>query len=179
MFEKIIIIIKNYLINKFKIMDKNEAKKQLDKLQSDFEKYSRDVTDQMKKLSAIIESPNAGIKIPEDINDYKDILKIWGTEASDDEVSIKGFDAAENNCVSNIIKKIRTVKVYNGGKALKLSDERWYSWYNVSSGFVFNASCYGDANANTASASRLALNSKKNAIDFTNKFQYIDEGIIK
>lgn len=174
MFKKV----KNHIINKFKIMDKIKAKEQLDKLKSDFDKYSKDVNEQMKILSKIIESPFGDIKIPEGINDYNDILKAWNVQASDDEVNIKGFDHDENEVVKNVIRKIRACKVYNGGNIAKRGDTRWYTWYNVSSGFAFYDTAYGVTYAGTASASRLCFLEQVNANDFAKKFQYIDEAII-
>ena len=111
-------------------------------------------------------------------NNYNDVLKISGTTEADDEVKIKGFNDAENKMVKAIIKKMRICKVYNGGVLPKRGEQRWYSWYNVSSGFVFDNTYYVDSNANTGSASRLSFLESKYANDFVKKFKDVDEAII-
>ncbi len=117
-------------------------------------------------------------KITDRIQKYEDILAISGTKESDDEVSIKGFNSSENELVKNLIKKIRVCKVYNEGWLPKRGDQRWYNWYNVSSGFVFFTAGYVAAGAFTSSASRLCLKSRALSEDFDKKFAYIDKAII-
>jgi hypothetical protein len=115
-------------------------------------------------------------KITDRVKDYNDILSICGVNANDDEVSIKGFEKEENELVKNLIKKIRTCKVYREGWFPKRGDRRYYNWYNVSSGFVFHDTYYADTLA--SSASRLSFETDEKAKDFHKKFGYIDQAII-
>lgn len=116
--------------------------------------------------------------ITERINGYNDILEMSNVVAADDEVRIRGFNTDENNVVKALIKKMRTVKIYNNGILPKRGDRRWYPYYNVSSGFVFlSAGCDGSI-AHTSSASRLCLLNEKHAIDYGNKFKDIECDII-
>ncbi len=130
---------------------------------------------EQKELRKIIEQP---IEIVDRIQNYNDIMSMSGTSESDDKVNIKGFDESENKVISALIKKMRICKVYNEGERIKRNEKRWYSWYNVSSGFAFGNSGCHYSGASAGSASRLCLKNEKLLEDFTKKFQYIDEQII-
>ena len=132
----------------------------------------------IRKKIADEKKSNAPKSIIDKINDYNDILKISGVKESDDEVSVKGFDAAENEFVKNIIKKMRICKVYNEGKRLTKTDRRYYNWYDLSSGFVFDDAYCADSLANTASASRLCVDSSEKSKDILKKFPEVEQGII-
>jgi hypothetical protein len=117
-------------------------------------------------------------KIKDRIRDYNDILEISKVAAEADDVKVIGFDDAENNVVKAFIQKMRTTKVYREGKLPKRGDKRYYTYYNVSSGFVFDFATCGDAIADTASASRLCLLSDEDARDYDKKFRHIEEALI-
>ena len=117
-------------------------------------------------------------KITDRIKGYLDVLDIWNVSASDDDVKVKGFNEEENKLIKNLIKKIRTVKVYNEGKVPKRGDRRYYPYYDVSSGFVFYSSSYGVSLASTSSASRLAFINEELTRDYAKKFSDIEENII-
>ncbi len=145
-------------------MDKEEAKKQLTKLEAE-----------VAKLRNIIDSPQ---KITDRVKDYGDILKIAGVRESDDEVEIKGFNSSENKVVKSLVKKMRIAKVYNEGWLPRHNEQRWYPYYNVSSGFVFHNTACGGTNANTSSASRLCFRTDELTRDYARKFKDVDEDFI-
>ncbi len=80
--------------------------------------------------------------------------------------------------VNLFVKKLRIAKVYREGAVLKMSDARHYPWYDVSSGFVFRSAGYGDANAITTSASRLAFKNREHVLDMVKKFRDVEKGFI-
>ena len=124
-------------------MDKAAALKRLDALDKE-----------AMELRKIIEEPKS---ITDRVGNYDDVLDILHLTKSADDVKVTGFDDAENLVIRNVIKKMRIVKVYNEGWLPKRGERRYYAWYNVSSGFVFDYTDYGDTNAGTTSASRLCL----------------------
>ena len=145
-------------------MDKSAAIKRLDAIEQE-----------AKELRKIIEEPKS---IIDAVQDYNDIMRMSGTVEVDDEVKVKGFDEEENEVLKFVIKKMRICKIYREGRIIKLGEERWYAWYDVSSGFVFCNTFYDDSTADTSSASRFALPNKEKLRDFVKKFKYIDEKII-
>ncbi|MEK7070327.1 MAG: hypothetical protein AAB966_00815 [Patescibacteria group bacterium] len=118
-------------------------------------------------------------KITDRVRDYRDILNISGVKATDDEIKVVGFDDEENAVVSNLIRKMRTVKVYNEGYKFKRGDKRHYPYYNVSSGFVFSCTTYVSTHAGTTSAPRLAFKDDTLCRDYAKKFEHIEKGIIE
>lgn len=118
-------------------------------------------------------------KITDRVSGYQDILNISGVRASDDDVRIVGFTPEENNVLKNVIKKMRIVKVYNGGHVFKRGERRYYPYYDVSSGFVFCNTNFFDSFANTASAPRLAFKDDILCRDYAKKFNDVEQGIIE
>ena len=145
-------------------MDKAAALKRLDALDKE-----------AMELRKIIEEPKS---ITDRVGNYDDVLDILHLTKSADDVKVTGFDDAENLVIRNVIKKMRIVKVYNEGWLPKRGERRYYAWYNVSSGFVFDYTNYGDMRANATSASRLCLKNEALTMDFVKKFQDVDQGII-
>ena len=135
--------------------------------------------DAMELRKIIEDSDNTeSINITDRVNNYDDILEISGVVSSDDEVKVKGFDEAENKVVKAFIKKMRTVKVYNQGWFPKKGDRRWYPWFDVSSGFVFDSAGYDVTYASSGSASRLCLKDEKLTLDYVKKFIDIERDLI-
>ena len=133
---------------------------------------------EIRKQIKARDAANKPKSITDKINGYNDILTILGADESKDNISIDLFTEAETKVVKAIIKKMRICKVYNQGVLPKRGGQRWYSWYNVSSGFVFHYSYYDDTHAFTGSASRLSFLNEKLLKDATKKFQDVDEAII-
>lgn len=151
--------------------------KNTDELQKEIEQTIKKLQEFQEKLSSG-NIKDTSIPITDRIKDYNDILELSGVVESDDDVKVKGFNDSENNVVKACIKKIRIAKVYNEGWVPKRGERRWYPWYDVSSGFGFDCSCYVDANANAGSASRLCLKNESLMKDYVNKFKDIDEDFI-
>jgi hypothetical protein len=119
-------------------------------------------------------------KITDKAKDYPSVCNILGVDPSDRaiKIEVEGFNVDELMVVRNFIKKMRVCKVLNEGWLPKRGDRRWYSWYDVSSGFVFGNTSCADTTANTTSASRLCLKNEPLAMFFSTNFKDIDEGII-
>ena len=112
------------------------------------------------------------------VSGMKDVMKILGASEAKDVIKIDKFDAAENEFIKNIIKKVRICKVYNEGKRLTKNDYRYYNWYDISSGFVFHDSLYVASIAAAASASRLCVDSSEKSKDIFKKFPEVENAII-
>lgn len=112
------------------------------------------------------------------INDYGDILKTLKLDTSADDIKIIGFDDEENEFIKAVIQKTRIAKVYRGEHVFKVGEQRWYGWYDLSSGFALNDAGYDSTGAITCSASRLCFLNRKHAEDYDKKFKHIEEKII-
>ena len=128
--------------------------------------------DAMKKL---LSNPE---KITDRVKNYQDILAISGVFESADNIKVAGFDDAENKVVQSLVKKMRIAKVYNEGWLPVRGENRWYPWYDVSSGFVFDRTDYDYTRATSGSAARLCFKSDELARDFAKKFIQIDADFI-
>jgi len=117
-------------------------------------------------------------KARDTITGYGDILNAWGVNESADNVKVEGFDDAENNVVKAFIQKMRTSKIYRAGKLPKVGDKRWYPWWRVSSGFVFDDADCADTGAYASSASRLSFLEEADVIDYAMKFKDIEQALI-
>ncbi len=117
---------------------------------------------------------------PMSVTSYPSVCEILKVSSNDNsiKVEVEGFSDEETAVVNALIKKMRICKVLNSGHRFKRGDDRWYSWYNVSSGFVFNDTGYADSGAGTGSASRLCFLDAKIANHFVKHFKDIDESII-
>ena len=100
------------------------------------------------------------------VKTMKDVLKIAKPEAEELKLieysgKSKRMLFAKHMAILSLISE-----VLNEGHIFTMttSEERWYPYYNVSSGFVFSASCYGNTSARTSSAARLCLKSEELAI---------------
>jgi hypothetical protein len=88
-------------------------------------------------------------------------------------------DYCEDRCVSPdaiAYKKLRLIiKVINEGwkpNWKNSSEQKWFPWFRLSSGFGFDVSVYGYANADASSGSRLCLSTKEKS-DYVGK-QFIN-----
>ena len=144
------------------------------KSKSSFEKQESDLR---KKIEAE-KNKNKPKSIMERINGMTDVMKILGASKSKDVIKIDKFDKEEHLFLENIVAKMRISKAYREGKILTKNDRRYYNWYDVSSGFVFNYSDCDASYANTASASRLCVDTPKKSQDIFKKFPDVEKGII-
>ncbi len=117
---------------------------------------------------------------PLEITSYPMVCDILGVSSSDKSIRIEadGFSPEEINVLRNIAMKLRICKVLNGGYRFKRGDKRWYSWYDVSLGFVFSITYDGGTSAYTSSASSLCFLNAQIANHFVKHFKHIDEAII-
>lgn len=128
------------------------------------------------QLTQIVQQRKANINY-QDIKSYSSACKVLEVNEAI-KIEVEGFDEQETNVVKAIIKKMRVCKVLNKGHRFKRGDNRWYSWYNISSGFVFGSAAYDSSGAGTCSASRLCFLDEKVAKHFSDHFKGIDEEII-
>ena len=117
-------------------------------------------------------------KITDRIKNYQDVLDVSGTCESDDEAKIKGFDEAENKVLKAVIRKMRITKVYREGWFPKRGERRYYPYFDVSSGFVFNCTTYVVTFADSTSASHLCLPSDETTRDYASKFIDVERDLI-
>lgn len=117
---------------------------------------------------------------PLSITSYPAACDVLNVSSGDESIRIEvdGFSAEEINVLRNVAMKMRVCKVLNGGYRFKRGDKRWYSWYDVSSGFVFDSTRDDDTFASTGSASRLCFLDAPRANHFVKHFKHIDEAII-
>jgi len=151
-----------------------ESIKELQEKLSESEKQATELRKQIED----IKEANKPKPITDQISDYSDILRILEADESKDIIKIDKFDEDETKVVLEIIKKMRIVKVYNEGWLPKRGERRHYAYYDVSSGFVFDYTFFGDSCADTTSASRLCLKNEALTRDFVKKFKDVDERII-
>ncbi len=151
-------------------------KKQIDELKKELAKQEKLVMATREKI-AKIEKANKPAD-PLDITSYPMVCKSLKIQNKVDIVSLSGLSSDDVEVVNAIIKKMRICKVLNSGHRFKRGDNRWYSWYNVSSGFVFDLTLCDHSTAGTSSASRLCFLDAKTANHFVKHFKDIDESII-
>jgi hypothetical protein len=130
-------------------------------------------TEKIKKLNIELAlAENTVLKIREEIernkpkpiielvNNFSDACKI--KNVSEDSIYLQTETKDEI-----AYKKIKfTISVLNEGWVPKMDglEYRYYPYFSISSGFVFLNASFADANANTASASRLCLKNRELAI---------------
>ena len=126
--------------------------------------------EELKKRLSVIESEAQSIrKIIEDNDNPKNIMDVIKTfqDACDSPHVTKeelAFLSVQDSLCPHIVAlcKITVIsKALNEGKILTLKDDRYYPYFDVSSGFVFRFTYYGDSFAHTSSASRLCFKTEK------------------
>ncbi len=128
------------------------AKQQEEKVKLIREKIQKKAeANKPKSIMDIVKTFESVLKIAKPTKEELAIIKYSGKS--------KRLAVARDFMILSII-----AEVLNEGKLPKLKGERYYPYFDVSSGFVFNSTIYADAYANTGSASRLALISRPLAI---------------
>lgn len=118
----------------------------------------------------------------EEFNTMALICKKLKQDPKKDIVKVHGFDQGDHDFITNIISRMRCVKVANKGVLPKRGDKRWYpfSYLNSSGpGLVFRTSIYGGDLADASSAARLAFLSEQDSTNYFKTFKKIEEGIIQ
>lgn len=128
------------------------AKQQENKVKLIREKIQKELeANKPKSIMDIVTTFNDVLKIAKPTKEELAIIKYSGKS--------KRLAVARDFMILSII-----AEVLNEGKIPKLKSERYYPYFDVSSGFVFNDTLYDATTARTSSASRLSLISRPLAI---------------
>ena len=95
------------------------------------------------------------------VKTFSDVLKL--SKPSKEALAIVNYSGKDNNLefCRDFLKISLIAKVLNEGWIPKRGEQRWYAWFDVSSGFVFCNTLCDDSDALTASASRLCFKTEK------------------
>jgi len=124
-----------------------------------------------KALRKIIEMPDSSKAKWEDIRsflDATDYLTATDPEIKKYQKLLTILDVDDWICA--VQRVVIISKALNEGIALTMHDKRWYPYFNVSSGFVFNFTHCVGTNAITSSASRLCVGTQDKALHFAKYF---------
>ena len=119
-------------------------------------------------------------KITDRITSYESVCDYLRVSSSDCsiKVEVEGFSCEEIKVAKNLVKKMRIAKVLNEGWFPKRVEQRWYVWFDVSSGFVFYNAFYDGSYAYATSASRLCFKTEELALHYAKHFSDVEENIV-
>ena len=113
------------------------------------------------------------------VKTFADVLKI--AKPTVEELKILNYKGKSKRIkfAADIMALALIHEVLNEGWLPKMGkDERWYVWFDVSSGFVFDDALCVDTIANTSSASRLCLKNEELAIHSGKIFTQYHKNVI-
>jgi hypothetical protein len=131
------------------------------KLKASFEKKEADLC---KKIEAE-KNKNKPKSIFYRVKTFKDVIAI--TKPSKEVISLINYSGKDELMIHSKFEMrcVLIAKALNEGWIPKMngSMNRYYAWFYISSGFVFNDSDFGDTGAYAASASRLCFETPEKA----------------
>ena len=133
------------------------SKKTLEQQLSENEKKSELLRKKIEERN----NANKPKSIIDRVKTFKDVLRI--AKPTKEELAILNYKGKSERILfaSHVMALALIHEVLNEGWKPKRGDRRWYVWFDVSSGFVFDAASYVGTSADTTSASRLCLKSNE------------------
>lgn len=143
-----------------------EELKKTEKLISDLEKSKSTI---LKKIE-VEETKNKPKSIMDTVRSFSDVLKV--AKPTKEELIILNYSGKSKRLIfmKDMMRFALVSEVLNEGWIPKKGEQRWYAWFDISSGFAFGNAVYVVSGADTASASRLCLKNRDLVIHVSKYF---------